>query len=143
MTDLDTVLSLYSTDSSRLTAQLQYLLIIRGWAVSLYSLLLASSILIEIRLMAAIDLIIIPVFFALEIVYDSYRVLFYQRVMVYEKWLSTHANLPEEINNVLSGEKFLDMESTLKAGRNYAARNPVRISLYVILTTIIVVYLLA
>ena len=93
--------------------------------------------------MAAIDLIIIPVFFALEIVYDSYRVLFYQRVMVYEKWLSTHANLPEEINNVLSGEKFLDMESTLKAGRNYAARNPVRISLYVILTTIIVVYLLA
>ena len=114
MEETETVLSLYSADSAKLSAQLQDILIIRGWAISIFTLLIGSSIFLNEKLYSSLNFVVILVFYLLEVTYDAYRIVLVQRINVYESWLVEKVKLPSDIKAILKTNMVKTEPYTMK-----------------------------
>lgn len=141
MDETEIVLNLYATDSSKLSSQLQDILIIRGWAISIYSILIGGSIFLNQRLYSLFDFLIIIVFYLLEVTYDSYRIVLFHKTKIYEKWLVENAHIPSEIATALKNDHVETKPITIKEARKKASSHSVRLFVYLTLTVITFAYL--
>jgi uncharacterized membrane protein len=142
MEEIETVLSLYSADSAKLSAQLQDILIIRGWAISLFTLLIGSSIFLNEKLYSSLNFVVILVFYLLEVTYDAYRIVLFQKTKVYESWLVKNANLPSEIKAILNTNMVETEPYSMNVARIKAILHPARLFVYIALTTVTLLYLI-
>lgn len=142
MEETETVLSLYSADSAKLSAQLQDILIIRGWAISIFTLLIGSSIFLNEKLYSSLNFVVILVFYLLEVTYDAYRIVLVQRINVYESWLVEKVKLPSDIKAILKTNMVKTEPYTMKVARIKAILHPVRLFVYIVLTAATLLYLI-
>jgi len=141
--DANFFISLYQCDIFQLQKQLSNLLLVRGWAITLFSAILGFAIAEKNSLLSLMG--IFPIFFLylLESVYDKYRLLYSTRIRdiekkIFNKKLKTFAkNLADNYPIVDRDNKNLpynEREAFMKA-----LLLPSRVILYFILLFLLVV----
>jgi len=145
-----TIETVYKTDSEKLTRQLGFILIIRGWAITLFAGIFTASVAYKIPELSIVGVIVLLVFFYAEATYDAYRVLLLKRINEIERnFLSKRvADLEIKLNlkeRALSKSfpLFIEAEKlpdNLRDATKYASKRPVRFCTYLLLISVLVLY---
>ena len=141
--------AIYKADTERITHQLQFCLIFRGWAITIFVGMLTALIVYRIPMISLAGIIALLLFFYSECRYDSRRIIFLKRINdVEENFLCRKIeDLKVKLNiskNVMtrSFPLFSDEELTydLKKAEKLAAKRPTRLWTYTLLIVVLVVF---
>lgn len=139
----------YKADADKITHQLQFCLIFRGWAITVFVGMLTALIVYRIPAISIAGITALLLFFYSECRYDARRIIFLKRINDIEENflcrritdLKTKLNIAKDVMSQ-SFPLFLDEELTynLKKAEKLAVKRPTRLCTYTLLITMLVVF---
>ncbi len=138
---LDRLLSAYSTDSQRLSDQLGFILGIRGWAITLFSGVLGSTVFVQRPNVALLEFLVIGAFYWIEASYDAYRFLLFRRVATLERELVRSGVFPPDFTSGFEDAEINKLPRTYSEALFKARTYSSRLVMYLSLTVATIIYL--
>lgn len=149
----DAVEVIYFVDTDRITHQLQFCLVFRGWAITVFVAVLTALVVYRVSLISIAGIIALLLFFYSECRYDSRRIVFQKRINDVEKnFLSrriTKLKKKEHIGEHVMSEglplfpedykKGEKLTYNLQKAEKLAFKRPVRLFTYTFLAIVLVV----
>ena len=145
--------TVYKTDSEKLQRQLGFILIIRGWAITLFAGIFTASVAYKIPELSIVGIVVLLIFFFAEVRYDAFRVLLLKRISEIErnflsKGVADLETMLELKEKSLSKSFPLFKEADnipfdMKAATKHACKRPVRLVTYLLFISIFILYEIA
>jgi hypothetical protein len=141
----------YGVDAERVTKQLEFCLIFRGWAITIFAGVISAMFIYQKPLIAIAGIVSCAIFWYSECRYDARRMLFQKRIneiegnVLHERTSSLEKRMKLEQNVLSQGfPLFTDEPLTydVKKAEKLARRRPVRLVTYSTLVTVLVILLL-